>query len=161
MCFSLDETPSEVERAPQLRRMISHPARPADETFGRERHQTARADRFIQAFTEGLGDLDAVDIEWLRKAGLSQDLCKTLQAFAKGQFTARDVAIAALYLIVSEAESDRFPREQCRLVRQSFSHIEGTTVEDDLVDLLDAIRSVAKGRRSWASIVRGHTLVNQ
>jgi len=134
----------------------TRPPKVTPEPMYAKKQRPTRADRFIQAFRELPGDLYMPDIDWLRRAGFSSDLCKALDAFAKGQVTTRDVAIAALYLMVTEAKSDRFPRDQCRLVRQELSRLE-SKIGDELVDLLEAIKAVAGRRQSWVSIVQGRT----
>jgi Ca-activated chloride channel family protein len=105
------------------------------------------ADRFIAALT--VVSLAAVNLAWLEMAGFPRQLCESLAGQVRPDLSEHDLVIAFLYLAITEAADDRFPREQARRVRNAFAEIRCR------LGVLDAIRGITQGTHAWETIIRG------
>ena len=91
-------------------------------------------------------DLDDVDLVWLARAGAPSDLCDRLRMLLSPEINERVLALAILYMLVSEAGDDRLPKARARRIRRAWTELGGLSPERRS-DLLEAVRAIAHDRR--------------
>jgi hypothetical protein len=106
--------------------------------------------RLTKAIDEA--DLGRLDLEWLARAGAPSDFCERLKAFLTPGVSERELVLALLHALVSEAPDNRIPKAATRRIRRAWADF-GNPSAERRPDLQEAVRAVAAIESWWTSVV--------